>query len=112
MGGVARYALAEGISQKFGNSFPYGILLVNLSGCFFIGVLYSLAEAKLLLGPRERLLLMTGFCGAFTTFSTLILETSLLMKGGEMGRAILNIAVSLIAGLALFRIGEWLGKTI
>ena len=110
VGGVARYALAGAVYQALGTRFPYGTLVVNLAGCFLIGWLNSLAEAKLLLGPNARVLLMVGFCGAFTTLSTLMLETSNLMKGGETFRAFANVAATIILGFIVFRLGEMLGE--
>ena len=111
-GGFCRYWLAGAVYEVFGSRFPHGTLVVNLSGCFAIGLLNALAEAKMLLGPEARILLMTGFCGAFTTFSTFMLETSNLLKDGELIRASANVAGSLIAGFVLFRLGEWLATSI
>ncbi|OGS01593.1 MAG: hypothetical protein A3G41_06250 [Elusimicrobia bacterium RIFCSPLOWO2_12_FULL_59_9] len=111
-GGIARYVLAGAVYQAAGARFPYGTLAVNLAGCFLIGVLNSLAEAKFLLGPNARVLLMTGFCGAFTTLSTLMLETSNLMKNGESLRALANAAASIVLGFLLFRLGEFLGEVL
>lgn len=111
-GGVARYALAGVVCQAVGTRFPYGTLAVNLSGCFLIGFLNSLADAKFLLGPNARIMLMVGFCGAFTTLSTLMLETSNLMKDGETTRAFANVAATLILGFVLFRAGEILGEVL
>lgn len=111
-GGIARYVLAGAVYQALGTRFPYGTLAVNLAGCFLIGVLNSLAEAKFLLGPNARVLLMTGFCGAFTTLSTLMLETSNLMKNGESLRALANAAASIVLGFLLFRLGEFLGEVL
>lgn len=111
-GGAARYVLTGAVYQVFGTRFPYGTLVVNLSGCFLIGVLNSLAEVKFLLGPNARVLLMIGFCGAFTTLSTLMLETSNLMKGGETARALANVAATIILGFLLFRVGEVLGEVL
>jgi CrcB protein len=87
-------------------------MAVNMTGCFLIGLFDSLAGEKFLLGPQARLLLMTAFCGAFTTFSTLILETSNLMKDGELWLAFVNSLGSLAFGLLLFRLGVWLGKAV
>lgn len=111
-GGVARYVLAGSIYQVFGTRFPYGTLAVNLSGCLLIGFLNSLAEVKFLLGPHARVALMIGFCGAFTTLSTLMLETSNLMKDGETLWAFVNVAATLVLGFLLFRIGEALGEVL
>ena len=111
-GGVARYALAGAVYQALGPRFPYGTLVVNLSGCFLVGWFNGLAEAKFLLGPNARVLLMIGFCGAFTTLSSLMLETSNLMKDGETLRAFANVTVTLVLGLFLFRLGEFLGDVL
>ena len=104
-GTVARYTLSGLVYQIFGSSFPYGTLVVNLTGCFLIGFFASLAEEKFLLGPNARILLMAGFCGAFTTFSTFIYETANLMKEGDMLRAGLNVLVSVAAGLLCMKLG-------
>lgn len=111
-GGLARYAAAGVVSAAAGATFPYGTLVVNLSGCLFVGLFDALAAERVLLGPSGRLLLMTGFCGAYTTFSTLILETSRLLGDGEFGRAAANALGSLALGLVLFRFGQWLGRVI
>ncbi len=64
------------------------------------------------MNPQMRILLMTGFCGAFTTFSTFMLETANLLKDGQMGRAFLNVLLSVIAGFILFRLGLMIGERI
>ena len=116
LGGVAgtfaRYVLGGAVYQLFGSSFPYGTLAVNLLGCLIIGFLAALAEEKFLLGPNARLLLMVGFCGAFTTFSTFIFETANLIKTGETLRAFSNVLVSVIVGFIVFRVGLLLGEII
>ncbi|HNV85898.1 MAG TPA: fluoride efflux transporter CrcB [Candidatus Omnitrophota bacterium] len=111
-GGFARYYLAGAAYRVFGTSFPYGTFAVNLLGCFLIGLLSCLAEKKFLVGPEMKLLLMIGFCGAFTTFSTFMLETSNLMKDGETLRAFLNVLFSVAGGFLLFRLGVLLGEII
>ena len=111
-GGFARYFLGGFVYRVTGTTFPYGTLAVNLIGCFLIGFFSSLSEEKLLLGPNARMLLMVGFCGAFTTFSTFMLETANLMKGGEFFHAFLNVAVSIILGFLMFRFGMLLAELI
>jgi len=111
-GVAARYLLATWIYKMAGTDFPYGTMAVNLSGCLLIGVFNSLAEVKSALSPNDRILLMTGFCGAYTTFSTLILETSNLINDGEMLRASMNFFGSGLLGFLLFRVGEYLGTVI
>lgn len=111
-GGFARYLLAGVVYRAAGTGFPYGTFVVNGAGCLLIGMFDCLATERFALSPSARVLLMTGFCGAFTTFSTLILETANLMKGGEFPRAMLNAVGSLIVGLILFRLGTSLGRLI
>ena len=79
---------------------------------YAIGFLAVLAEEKFLLGPTARVFLMIGFCGAFTTFSSFILETSNLTKDGENLYAFMNIALSVILGFLLFRLGVMFARWI
>ena len=111
-GGFARYYLAGFVYRVCGTTFPYGTMAVNLIGCFLIGLFSSLAEEKFLIGPEGRLLLMVGFCGAFTTFSTFMLETANLIKAGESWLAFTNVVVSVAAGFIVFRVGILLGEVI
>lgn len=111
-GGFARYYLAGFVYRLLGASFPYGTFAVNLVGCFLIGFFSVLAEKKFLMGPEARILLMISFCGAFTTFSTFIFETSNLIKDGQMGHALLNVLLSVIAGFLVLRLGVLLGELI
>ena len=111
-GTLARYFLTGFVYKLTGPDFPYGTLAVNLTGCFIIGVLVSFSDNKFLLGPNARILLMIGFCGAFTTFSTFILETSNLIKDGQTIRAFLNVLLSVAIGFIVFRIGVFLGDAL
>ena len=110
LGTFARYTLSGAIHRVFGITFPFGTLAVNLLGCFAIGFLAVLAEEKFLLGPAARMFLMIGFCGAFTTFSTFIFETSNLTKDGEMLYALANILLSVVLGFLVFRLGVMLAR--
>lgn len=112
IGTVSRYALGGFVYRCCGTNFPYGTLAVNLSGCFLIGFLASMAEKKFLLGADVRTFLMIGFCGAFTTFSTLIFETDSLVRAGEFARASLNIVLSVVFGFLLFRIGGFIAEAM
>jgi CrcB protein len=111
-GTIARYLLGGYIYVILGTNFPYGTLVVNLLGCFIVGFLAALVENKFMLAPNLRLLLMIGFCGAFTTFSTFILETSNLIKGGETLKAFMNVIISVIIGFVVFRLGVLLGDIL
>lgn len=112
LGTLARYGLAGVTYRVFGSDFPHGTLAVNLFGCFLIGFFVVLAETKFLLGPNARLLLMVGFCGAFTTFSTYILESANLIRDGETLRALVNVVGSVVLGFISFRLGILVGDSI
>ncbi len=109
-GTIARHALSQAVYRMLGASFPYGTFLVNLTGCFILGFLVSFTEKKLLLDANMRLLIMVGFCGAYTTFSTFIFETANLIKDGEVTRAFLNVLLSVVIGFIVLRIGIFLGE--
>jgi len=111
-GTVARYLVAGWVYKIFGTGFPYGTLFVNLSGCMIIGFLAAIAEEKFVLSPDAKVLLMIGFCGAYTTFSTFMLETANLMKYGENMKALANIFASVILGFIAFKIGILIGEVI
>ncbi len=111
-GTFLRYILARNINQFTGGQFPYGTLVVNLLGCFLVGVFAILADKKLAMDANMKLLFMIGFCGAFTTFSTFIFETSNLINDGQMLRALANILISVIVGFFVFRLGLWVGELI
>jgi len=111
-GGISRYILAGAVYEKLGTSFPYGTLVINLSGCFLIGFFSAIVDEKFFLGPNSRILLMTGFCGAYTTFSTYMLETGNLVKDGEVSKAFLNIMVSTVIGFGAYWIGNVVGDII
>jgi CrcB protein len=110
-GTVCRYVMVGFVHQKSGASLPWGTLAVNLLGCFIIGFLDVIFERKLLMIHNYRILLMTGFCGAFTTFSSIMLETSDLMKEGEQGYALGNILLTVCVGFIVFRIGAALAES-
>ena len=111
-GTVCRYVVSGLVYEIAGSSFPYGTLVVNLSACLIIGFLSALSDDKFLLGPQMKILWMAGFCGAYSTFSTFILETANLMKDGETARAFWNVALSVLLGFFIFRLGVVFGKWI
>ncbi|MDE1920942.1 MAG: fluoride efflux transporter CrcB [Candidatus Omnitrophica bacterium] len=111
-GTLARYYFAGYLYQKLGTDFPFGTLIVNLSGCFLVGFLSTLIDDRVLLGPGAKVFLMVGFCGAYTTFSTYMLETSHLVMGGEMFKALANIFLSTIVGFIALRLGILIGQII
>ena len=109
-GTLARFSLAGLIQRACGAAFPYGTFVVNMSGCFLMGLLAVVADGRRGLSPEARLLLMTGFCGAYTTFSTFVLETFTLMRDGNGLQAAANVAGSVAIGLVVFRLGMAAGE--
>ncbi|MDD5789540.1 MAG: fluoride efflux transporter CrcB [Spirochaetia bacterium] len=86
--------------------FPVKTLVINLLGCFFIGLIAALAVKSSSLSPKTVLFIKTGLCGGFTTFSTFALETETLIKTGHIGLAVIYVALSLFAGLGLAFTGQ------
>ena len=109
-GALARYAIGVLSLKLFGPRYPWGTATVNLMGCFFIGLSVSLAaEGHWAMGPRARLFFVTGFLGAFTTFSTFALDTAGLLQA-EMTLAFLNILLNNVGGIMLVFLGLWMGR--
>jgi CrcB protein len=111
LGSACRYLFSLLATKWFGSNFPMGTLGVNLIGCFLIGLGFSLA-GRGIISPSVRLLLMTGFLGGLTTFSTYALESVNFMRSNELIPALGNIAANNLGGLALVFVGLWLGKYI
>ena len=97
IGGVLRWA----VSRYCNGHYQFGTLLVNIAGCFLLGLLTRMAPGN----EHTRLLLMTGLCGGFTTFSTFITENLMMMRSGQFLVSILYIALSLVLGITC----AWLG---
>jgi len=112
IGAVARYGLALWIGQRWGRSFPLGTFVVNVSGSFLIGLLMTLMAERFAMNPQWRLLLVVGFLGAYTTFSTFEYETGALLKDGEWAFAMLNIILSVVVGFMALKLGEGIAKII
>ena len=90
----------------FHGSLPVGTLLVNVLGCFIIGLVFGLMEKTDLLTPAHSLLLATGFCGGFTTFSSFANELYRLANGGSYATGILYLAASVTLGILLLAFGR------
>ncbi len=107
-GSVLRYLLSGTAQSIFRSAtFPVGTLLVNISGCFLIGLLSQLAESRGAFSDSTRTLVFVGILGGYTTFSAFGNETMNLFRSGESSLAILNITAQLGGGLACV----WLGRT-
>lgn len=107
LGAISRFVLDGAVSARAGRALPLGTLVVNLSGAFVLGLLDGAG-----VGGDALHLAGTGFVGAYTTFSTWMLETHRLAEEGEAAAAIANIAGSLVLGIATVLIGRWLGGAL
>lgn len=111
-GSLSRYWLS-GVAQRLvGGSFPLGTFAVNMLGCLLFGAIWGFFENRLLPGSEVRLLVLTGFMGAFTTFSTYMFETAELVKYGQMAMALLNVVGQSVLGLILVLAGIALGRLL
>ncbi|MBI5062373.1 MAG: fluoride efflux transporter CrcB [Desulfatitalea sp.] len=110
LGAASRYGVGLLAVKLWGPGFPWGTLVVNLVGCFLIGLLFSLADRVRLLTPEMRLFLITGYLGALTTFSSFALETVNAGRVGLMLQPLANILMNNLGGLALTFLGLWLGS--
>ena len=109
LGSVSRYLLGTWIqSVSKSIDFPFGTLTVNLIGCFVIGFLSQLAEARGVFTSESRALVFVGILGGFTTFSSFGNDTINLVREGEMFNALANVGTNVILGLLLV----WLGRTV
>jgi fluoride exporter len=108
LGTIARFAISGLVAASFGETFPWGTLIVNVTGCFVIGFFATLTapDGRLFVSGTTRQFVMTGICGGYTTFSSFSLQTLGLVRDGEFLQAGSNIAVSVV--LCLFCV--WLGS--
>jgi CrcB protein len=110
LGSVLRYVLASSIQRATGFTFPLGTLVVNVLGCFAIGLLYMWLIERVGARPELRGFLVVGVLGGFTTFSSFSLETVMLMMQASYGRAALNVAASVVVCLIGTMLGIALGR--
>ncbi|HWC53679.1 MAG TPA: fluoride efflux transporter CrcB [Chitinophagaceae bacterium] len=112
IGSIARYFCQKWIADTIQHPFPWGTFAVNVLGCFLIGVIYAIAERTTMLSPQTRLLLITGLCGGFTTFSTFAFENMNLMRSGDITYAVLYIVASVLLGIGAVFAGIGLIKLL
>jgi CrcB protein len=112
-GAIARYLVDGWVSgsTKIG-AFPLGTFVINISGAFTLGLLFALAMEKAAIDPRIRGPVMIGFLGAYTTFSTLMLESWRLAEDGSWSLALLNVGLSGVVGMCAVFAGLTLGRAL
>ena len=111
-GAISRYLVDTFVSERVGAEFPWGTFVVNMTGSFVLGVLFAVAVERDVLPSDVRLPVMTGFIGAYTTFSTLMLETWRLAESGSTVAAMANIVGSVAVGLTVMAGGLVVGRAI
>lgn len=111
LGGLARHYLSVAVQNRMGTGFPVGTLIINVTGSFLIGVFMRYAIQS---GTSEevRLLLTSGFCGGYTTFSTFSYETVTLLENGKYARAGLYVGASVLLALAATALGFTLAQRL
>jgi CrcB protein len=114
LGGMGRYAVSRAVALNYGETFPWGTLVVNISGSFVIGLLAALTgpDSRLVVSPNTRNFLMIGICGGYTTFSSFSLQTLELIRNRDFGEAGGNILLSVAACMAAVAIGFIAGSAV
>jgi CrcB protein len=108
LGTVSRYFVSGVVANAFGETFPWGTLVINVVGSFIIGFFWTLTapDGRLFVSGSTRQFVMTGFCGGFTTFSSFSLQTLNLMRDGEW----LYAGGNVLGSVTLCLLGVWLGS--
>jgi fluoride exporter len=112
LGTLARFGLGGLVQRLHDGGFPWGTLAVNALGCFLFGVVWTLAEERLVVSGETRLVALVGFMGAFTTFSTYAFETSAMLRDAEWLLAATNALAQNGLGVLCFFLGVAVGRAV
>ena len=112
IGGGLRYVLGGLIAERWGTSFPWHTLIINVSGAFLLGVLMAVSVDRSLVAPSARLFLGVGVLGGFTTFSTLSYESIALIEQGLFVQGTANMFGSGLLGMVAAVLGVYVGRVI
>lgn len=110
LGTLCRYGMSGLVQRICGERFPWGTFAVNMSGCFLFGLIWTLAEERLVISGQTRFILLTGFMGAFTTFSTFAFETSGFLQESQWLPAAGNAFGQLVVGVLFVFLGYAVGR--
>jgi fluoride exporter len=105
LGSISRFLASRFIHENLSGAFPFGTFIVNIAGCFLIGLIYGFSERSSLLTSGWKMFLAVGFCGGFTTFSTFANENLALLRDGEFFYFLLYTGLSLFLGIAATFLG-------
>lgn len=108
VGSVSRYLISQFVAAKFGADLPYGTFIVNVVGCFIIGAFMTLTTEKFIINAYWRLIVVVGFVGGLTTFSSFSYETFKLLENATVSYALSNVAFNLVLGFS----ATWIGITL
>ena len=112
LGAIARFAASNGVHVLMGRGFPYGTLTVNVVGSLLIGFFYIVLLERMAVEPHWRALIITGFLGALTTFSTFSLETFQIIEDGALVKASLNVLTNVFICMATCWAGIIIGRQL
>lgn len=108
LGGALRYGISTMMKNHFGQGFPWGTLSVNLIGCLLFGIIFALFNKYGSTNTPWCLLLTTGVCGGFTTFSTFANESIQMLQNGNLVGFLGYVGTSMIVGISLVALGYWM----
>ena len=112
IGALLRYWTSLAVHSRLGSGFPYGTLIVNVLGSLLMGFLYIWLIERIAAGATLRAFLLIGVLGAFTTFSTFSMETLNLVEGGQLGKALLNVVVSVTVCMIAAALGVFAARQL
>ncbi len=112
LGSLSRYGLTGLVHKLAGGAFPYGTFVVNILGSLLFGLVWGLSEERLSFSPELRTIILTGFMGAFTTFSTFAFESTSMLRAGQLLPFAANVGGQVVVGFTLLWLGLALGKAI
>ena len=112
VGASARYSLSLLIARRFSTAFPYGTLLINITGSLILGFFLVWTSERVLADPRWRLFIAVGFCATYSTYSSFAFETFALFEKGQMALAALNILGTNVVCLIAVMLGAMLARSL